>query len=471
MPQENILRFKNWSGGLSDSVYRGIEGSFAKGTGLDIHSEPGLLKVNQKLKKDSGTIVLDLVKFQVKASDGNNYFFGDTGKIYKRTVEGVWSTPQVNANGGCLGAEEHKDYIYYASATKLGRFGPLSGSPTWTDSWATFLNGNTVSHFMLKSEKHDELFICDGKDIACVDDTSTFLNTVLDLKETYVAKFLIPYDINILIGADNGRKTRLFWWDGVDVTWMDDKIFSQTPIQLLMDAESYIVMQLGNYGKFYYFDGSNKGDLKQIPGSYSKTKTLKIHSGAADLFQGHPFFGISNKEGNPALQGVYSWRRHNKNYPYVLNLEYVISQNKLASIEIGCVKADGDDLYVSWKDGSTYGVDIIDFDNKYNGAYLETLLINPSREWEKTFTAFPLTFRKLSAGCSLKMYAKTDYATDWGTVLGTVNTTDAIDDGDTFRKPIPAVAIQLKIEFGTSGNNAPEVEELDVLFILSKFLH
>ena len=92
-------------------------------------------------------------------------------------------------------------------------------------------------------------------------------------------------------------------------------------------------------------------------------------------------------------------------------------------------------------------------------------------EWEKTFTAFPLTFRKLSAGCSLKMYAKTDYATDWGTVLGTVNTTDAIDDGDTFRKPIPAVAIQLKIELGTSGNNAPEVEELDVLYILSKFLH
>ena len=93
---ESYYKMNSWEGGLADSDIIGIEGSSAESVGLDIHSTPRVLKVNQKLTKNSGdsgaTQVNDFCKYAINASDGNTYWFGDTGYIYKRTSAGVWST-------------------------------------------------------------------------------------------------------------------------------------------------------------------------------------------------------------------------------------------------------------------------------------------------------------------------------------------------------------------------------------------
>ena len=146
----------NFSGGQADSDKLGVRGSFAEGKGLDIHSEPGLLKCNQKLKKESETIVVDFARFAVACSDGDSYWFGDTGKIYKRSA-GTWTLTHT-ATGAILGAIEFDDYIYYATATALGRYGPISSTPTWTDSWQTLTSATwhpmTVQGLYLRSEEH-----------------------------------------------------------------------------------------------------------------------------------------------------------------------------------------------------------------------------------------------------------------------------------------------------------------------------
>lgn len=62
--------------------------------------------------------------------------------------------------------------------------------------------------------------------------------------------------------------------------------------------------------------------------------------------------------------GVYTWGALEKNYPETFGYGYVIStQTKLntaGTLQLGCVRNFGDEMYISWKDGSSYGLDIVD---------------------------------------------------------------------------------------------------------------
>ena len=152
MSQHIIIKDINL-GGISDSRYQGQANSVYSMEGLDIHSEPGIIKANQALTKESGTTVDDFVKVFVPCSDGNTYLFGSTnGKIWKRTSSGVYSleaTAAPSAGGvGIMDAYEYQGYIYYSMESRLGRV--AVGSPTsWSgrdDDWATFTNTDADFH-------------------------------------------------------------------------------------------------------------------------------------------------------------------------------------------------------------------------------------------------------------------------------------------------------------------------------------
>lgn len=122
------ITFNKHFAGLSDSKYLGIDGSYSKMVGCNIHEEPGIIKVNQKLAKESGSIVTDLVKTIVHASDGNTYLFssGPTGRIYKRTPGGVYSLLATDPNGGIKDAVEFVDAagaatMYWTTNVRLAK--------------------------------------------------------------------------------------------------------------------------------------------------------------------------------------------------------------------------------------------------------------------------------------------------------------------------------------------------------------
>ena len=112
--------------GLSDSKFSGILGSVYRCVGLDLHSEPGLLKVHQKLTKNSGTTVTEFCRVKVACSNGYSFWFSYTsGKIWARTSAGVWSlaytTVPAAGSAGCLGAIEYNGYVYWATQSRLHR--------------------------------------------------------------------------------------------------------------------------------------------------------------------------------------------------------------------------------------------------------------------------------------------------------------------------------------------------------------
>jgi len=98
----SAITFDSFSGGLSDGNRIGVSGSFLFGQGLNFKDNPDQITANKAAVKNSGTTVTDLVKWI--SNDGTTtYFYGDAGKIYKRTSGGTWSLLRTVANSGGQG--------------------------------------------------------------------------------------------------------------------------------------------------------------------------------------------------------------------------------------------------------------------------------------------------------------------------------------------------------------------------------
>ena len=354
-------------GGQSDSMFQGQSNSVAELSGFDLHSEPGIIKSNQKLSKESGVIIDDLVKKILPCSDGNTYLFGsNNGKIWKRTSAGVYSLLYTASPGagavGILDAAEYQGYIYYAMQSRLGRV--AVGAPTdWStrnDSWATFTNTDVDFHPM--QEVNQVLYIGDRNYVAQVD-AGTFSANALDIKTPLRIKSLGSILTDLLIGTFvnvNNAITEILRWN----TWSDsfsvsDKI-PEIGVNSFLKTDNYVLANAGTKGNFYSYNGSELENFKKIQGDWTGTKQAYIHSNASCNLFGIPLFGFSNVSGNPIKQGVYSLGGYDRNYPKVINLEWLISNGRYSDIDIGSIDLIGTQLVVSWKSSGTVTMAIAD---------------------------------------------------------------------------------------------------------------
>ncbi len=458
-------------GGIADSKYLGLANSNAALVGFDLHSEPGILKVNQKLTNDSGATFDDFVKAIVPCSDGNTYFFGaTTGKIWKRTSGGVYSLEATAAPAagaaGILDAREYQGYIYYSMQSKLGRWQLSTAWSSRNDSWASFSNTDIDFHPMI--EQNLVMYIGDRNYLAQVDGV-TFSNgsTILDIKNPLRMRSLGRVLTDILVGTyvtDNVTATEIFRWNTWSLSFTNSDEIPETGINAFLSTDNSVIVNAGRKGNLYSYNGMQLDQFKQIPGTWSGTNQAIVHSNAVANLYGLPLFGLSNISGNPAPQGVYSYGSRDRNYTKVLNLEYVISTGNTSNIEIGAMVISGDNMFVSWKDtntGTVYGVDRLDASNKYSCAYFETRVINIERSSQKELNVV-VNYRTLPTGTGINIYASVNYGSY--TLLTSINDIDRLCKYAKERIS-GANTVQIKVELTASGNNAPELEsvEIDIL--------
>lgn len=473
MAEKNFIKFDYFSAGLSESRFLGVRGSFAKAVGIDIHSEPGIIKAQYKLKKDSGTTVVGLIMASVHTSAGHSYHFDDVGNIYKRTSGGTWSKlATLDPVKKILGTAEHSDgYVYFTYSNKVGRI--KVSDDTITAAWDTLTNTNTDYGPVIYHEKQDAIFIGNKELVAKVSAASVFTANALDLLGKYEIRDIVWTDIDILVGAvdeGSGNKSRIFQWDGVKSGWQYSWFFGEE-IKWMLNKQEIILIQAGNEGKIYDFSDL-ENPIAQIPGDYSNTAILYSNPNSKVIYKGLLHFGVyDGGAGNPFPNGVYSYGTKNaRKFPKALNCEYVLSQNKLTGIEYGAISTDGANLFVAWKDSTTYGMDIIDFSNRYGSAFIEFLVININREIKKVFDRFPCAFKPIPADCSLTLKQKLDHASSFTTVA-TVDTDNDTDDEGTFDgdNVMDGEIIQLRLDFVVSGTNTPEVEEIGIVYFDQQF--
>jgi hypothetical protein len=128
---KKIRIFDHFQGGISVSRKEGAPGSFQNSRSIDIDSEPTSFKILPKTAKISSTTVTDLIKWFATAKDGNIYAIDAGNDIYKDASGTV--TKVVNNSTGAgqgLAYRDDDDYLYYSLTTTIGRFGPITNSPS-----------------------------------------------------------------------------------------------------------------------------------------------------------------------------------------------------------------------------------------------------------------------------------------------------------------------------------------------------
>lgn len=469
----DLIPIQNFNlGGLADSKFSGTKNSFYKLTGFDMHSQPGLLKVAQKLTAETGTVPSELCRVAVNSSNGAQYWFSYTsGKIWERPTTGTWrlvhTTTPAAGTAGCLGAAEYQGYIYWATQSRLHRITVAHADDNnWAanavEDWATFSITDTAFHPMINHTAQQILYIGDGNYLAQVD-AGVFTADALDIATPLRIKSLGEIGTDVLLGtyvASTITQTEIIRWNGWSVSFTSSDKIPEVGINAFLPADNYVFVQAGLAGNIYVYNGTALELYRKIPGDYSPTKYGSVYPDSVANYHGEILFGFSNGSGNPTDQGVYRIARSSRNYPYILDFPYPISQRSgddlvITGVEMGAILVVGNDLFAAWKNGTSYGVDKLDWTTKLSGAYLETRVATTNREQFFNVSKFVVAYETMPENCSVAIqYSRNhdDYA-------------DTTEVKDTDRKIIlseseglEANTIQTKWTMTTSGNNAPTIE-------------
>lgn len=459
-------------GGLSDSPHAGARYTQPYIVGMDVHSKPGVMRVAQKMTKEtSGTEPDEFCEVAIACSNGASYWFSKTsGKIWKRATDGTWSLIYTTSPGagtaGCLGAYEFNGYIYWATSHRLHRI-TVANAATWASpdiNWQTWTDTAAAYHPMI--DVNGILYIGDGYQIDQVEGT-TFSDSALDLPTEYDVTCLARVGTVLLIGtsiADNVNIARVFVWNTWSVSWSEDAVAPEAGVNAFLMLDNTILVSCGLAGNLYAFGGKTLDLYRKVPGDYNPSATGFIRPNAVANYRGSLVFGYHNLAGTPALPGTYVLGRHTNGYPMVLTLDYPISTGNLTTADIGKILVIGNDLFVSWYDpgqeaGFRYGVDKLDWTAKCTVAYMETVVMKPDRTEQTNFAEYEVDYDTMPSGAAVGLQYKRAEDSSY-TALSMIQ--------DTMRKKYTAELIlssptlQLKYVPTVSGNNAPEIEDIVV---------
>jgi len=266
---------------------------------------------------------------------------------------------------------------------------------------------------------------------------------------------------------DHGSST-IYFWDGSSATYTNFKNLIGEFNAMAVDADGLLHIIHGGDGRISIFSGSL--DLvHQIP-NIGRNKYVEVYPGAITTWGSDILFGISDGDSTSVYRGVYSYGRKSKDYQRSLNIDYTISAGSFDDdVQITAVKGVGPtELYVAWQDDTTYGIDLIDTTQDLTEATMETLIFDASRPYmEKRASSIKLTFEALANGQTFEVRTKTDRASSWGSVIGTVTYANT-ENGTTVEKTLPyterwkELEIQLKLK--TTTSTAPKLISMAVYF-------
>jgi hypothetical protein len=458
---DKFYRQTNWSGGISDSDVVGVKGSLADAVGVDVRTEPGILKVAQALEKKSSGTVTDFCKYALLCSTGSAYFFGDTGIIYERKTSGGYGTVHIDSKGTIKGCGEYDGYIYWATDDSLRRIATGSSWASGVVAWGSLTASDT--HQMTANGLF--LYILNSTKIASVDETGTLTLggtvdvTLGELADAYRYSCITNFGLDVLMGTKSvsgAEESYICRWDTVSPSWTSLDLIPEKSINAFITVDNYVLAQAGNAGNLYLFTGEELEKFRRIKGDYDN-KSMTMYPGSVCQFRGFGMFGVSNLYGNPLNQGVYTLGQYSKDFPMSLVLEYPTSTGSLYTTEIGGLLSSGTWLAVPWKYNSTYGIDEISWAKKYTTAYVKTLAIGGSRHDQKEFKNYVVSYKEHPSGTDITLNYYKNYSSSLGTITLYEQTGYNKWVAD---ESVEAGVMQFKIAFSSSSNDAPEIEDL-----------
>ena len=395
------------------------------------------------------------------SSRGHNY---GTAKILGAS-EFSYTQPEVIADGEYdYQPEEKQEKIYYCNENILFAV-PVDKIDSWADNIeviGSFKNGDDTYHPMIKQKS--ELYIGDDNVIAKVDINGIFnQETLFNIKSPERIQVLSTFDTDILVGIKDVNKAKVLRWDTLSQFWSAGDDVWESGINAFIKDDNYTYISAGDYGRIYFYNGEKLELFKRIPGNFSTTKTAKVRGQSFGFIDGHTIFGLSNVSGNPTEQGIYGLGGYDSKYPKALSLDYPVPAGDLNGVSLGAIIVNNQDMYVSYKTADDVGIAKIDYSNKYNGAYLETMQLTSlvERDDDSIVERIVADYVSMPDDTSIAISTKTKYDT-------TYTAQDLIVDEDKMsvrtKNNIPKISsLQVKLEITTSENDSPKIENLGLI--------
>lgn len=358
-----MVKFEKFHLGIARSRAKG--GEFDNIVNCDVHDEIGYCKPQLALESVTDANAPTEPCWMASTPSDTVYFFSnESGKIWKRTSAGVWSSLTSNSNGAHRGAyyfdKGSGGEIIYWTTSKIGSFVAETEAGR-NDSWKTSTNGQLGGF----AELNLALWIADGDLITKIDDSGTFTANALDIPKELVAYSLIADRNNLLIGSSiNGatRKSVYFSWDTYSDSWTLEDTVYENGANTLLNLDNVIITQCGRDGKLFYWTGERmanfsnhlrRANLGDIPvatwGSFGHQY--------GTVFRSKPLIAYENK--------VFSIYNKYSESDFAIVNEYTPTEGGAHAILVS-----GEKLYLSRKTG----VDIIG--TYYADAYLDTIEVS-----------------------------------------------------------------------------------------------
>ncbi len=142
-----ILSVQEFYAGRSSDDTIGPKASFGYDQALEFRRKSSQLTVLPGPRKISAAVVTDLPLNIVQVNNGNRYAFGDTGNFYKISTSNVVTEIANSLTSGSDGLlyRSDSDAIYMATTNTLERYAPISGSPTFDQSYGVSKSIDTAA--------------------------------------------------------------------------------------------------------------------------------------------------------------------------------------------------------------------------------------------------------------------------------------------------------------------------------------
>lgn len=459
-------------GGISESPLSGVKGSFYYGENLDFKSDLSALTSQTAPTKQSSTTVTALPKWIEKDPVGGKvYAYDEAGGFYSQSA-GTWTAQTTPSTAHGAGMKVWNDYVYLRKDSLIARWGPISSSPSLTQSWQSS-NVQTITDHAPIVEFVGNLYLANGRYLAEWDG-STFTYNKITLPIGWNIRCMAVVGDTLVMGGWKGtnvydfERGMLWTWNGTDSGVTSFNEVAEGAVNAMAVFDNTLWFIAGSVGNLFYYNG-NTIKVRQLTNFLESNKYIDVFPGAMTAHRGNLYIGIGgNTDSSTITQGVYTYGRTSKNYPRALNIENIISTGTKTGtgLRIGALHAVGpNEFYLGWKD-STYGIDAITGTTPYTTATWQSLWFNNGKPYHaKETDVIKFTHKPLRSGESIAFSYRTDRSSSW-TAL-TNNITQAVGDVETRCPLTPMVLwneIQLQAVLTTNTTTAPSLLSASVLF-------
>lgn len=468
--------FQNFDIGIVDNPSIEDQGGFEFASGMDILSEPGVLKASSVMEAvtlGSGVSLSALPRFMTTSLDGTVSYFAVDDKILKQEVGGSLNAFLTSSRGTIDGLGIFNGYVWYVSGGALGRAVEVTGA-SQNDAYQVLDEDPDFFPMILQA---GTLKVGAGRYVASVDEASAVTTQALKLPKHNWAFSLSNHFGDLIIGSlgkyNYGGSTPVpnqsttFRWRGIVLATgsaLPDYSFPSTlrgMNALITDAETLYAFP-DKMHDIYVFDGA-RFIVYRRPNK-NVVSSLKLNHESVFVYNDSIIYGGDSS----SIPGIFQMRGGAICQAFI---PVGLTPGSSIELQFGFVKVGYDNKpYIGFKNvtAGTYHIQRLAA-NKQNNSYMQTVWHRLDTDKFKRWRGVKLNLKTLAFGCSVAIAYRTEKNvafTDSGYTITSANQNKPV----IFAAQPRSREIQYKFTYTTNGANTPELLSYDPIFEALKTL-